>query len=99
MPNNENIVHLRLKLEVAELDGRWCVRSDQFKSFVYGKTREDAEESFRQAVGTALNTFKDLASLSRYLDAAGVSWRLEPAEDRQDSVSYRELAVPVAVLA
>lgn len=82
---------------MAELDGHWRVRSDQFKSFVYGKTREDAEESFRQVVGAALNTFTDLASLSRYLDAAGVSWHLEPAEGRQDSVSYCELAVPVAV--
>ena len=99
MPKKERTVHIWLRLEVAELDDRWCVRSDQFKSFVYGKTQEDAEESFRQALGQALNTFKDLASLSRYLDAAGVSWRLEPAEGRQDSVSYRELAVPVAVLA
>lgn len=98
MPN-EMSVHIRLKLEAAELDGRWCVRSDQFKSFVYGRTREEAEESFRQAVGVALNTFTDLESLSRYLNAAGVTWHIEPVEGGQDSVSYREFEVPVAVLA
>ena len=98
MPN-ERSVHIWLKLEMAELDGRWCVRSEQFKSFVYGRTQEDAEESFHQALGVALNTFTDLESLSRYLDAAGVTWRIEPVEGSQDSVSYRGFEVPVAVLA
>lgn len=99
MLKTDRTVHIWLKLEAAELDGRWCVRSEQFKSFVYGKTREEAEESFRQAVGAALSACTDLESLTRYLEAAGVTWHLEPAEGSRDSVSYRGLEVPVAVFA
>ena len=63
-----------------QLPDQWVVKSEQFKSFVYGTTKQEAETVFHQAVERAIGRFHDMASLTRYLCRTGIRWRLGPVQ-------------------
>ena len=91
--DNASTLHMVYKLKLEQLPDRWVVKSDQFKSFAYGATQQEAQESFHKAVEMAVLSFTDLESLSAYLDATGIHWWFEEAEE---AVSYQELGVSLA---
>lgn len=73
-------VRMRYKLRPEQLSDRWVVKSEQFKSFAYGDTPEEAKASFKKAVEMAVSRFDDLDELSNFLNATGIHWWLESPE-------------------
>ena len=96
MSNNISTLYLNIEVLVKQESGRWIVKSNQFKSFVYGNTMKEAEESFRQAVTSAVHCYSDRKALADYLDSTGVEYRFEnEGDDPVTAPSHLEVAVAV----
>ena len=88
-------LHMVYKLDPEQLSDRWVVKSEQFKSFAYGKTRDEAVRNFRKIVEMAVQRFTDGEALAHYLDTTGIHWWFEQPEE---DMAHQELGVSLLVV-
>jgi hypothetical protein len=93
-------LELRARGVTEEREDRWAVWSQEFGFMVYGRTQEEADKYFLDAITALLNSFEGDSELREYLDRKGVQHRfvrVTSASHAREREHYfeRQLEVPL----
>ena len=88
------VLRLKVKDGLQQKDGRWVFYSDEFRSFSYGDTEQEAVEEFFNALRYVTGWFNSREELKDFLDSRRVYYRFD---DGDESQAFRDVEVPLDV--
>ena len=97
MPDHSDsgpVLRLKVKDGLQQKDDRWVFYSDEFRSFSYGDTEQEAIDEFFNALRHVTGLFKSREELKDFLDSRGVYYRFD---DGDESQAFRDVEVPLDV--
>lgn len=98
--SNRVTLELTVRGSEEKREDRWVLRSQEFGFTVYGKTPEEANQAFVDAMTALINSFDDPSLLRDYLDKKGVQHRFarEALDDRErDTERFFERRLEVTI--
>ena len=84
MPNQSDaspVLTIKVKDGLEQEDDRWMFFSDEFRSFSYGETEQEATDEFFNALRHVIKLFKSKEELKSFLDSRGVYYRFDDGEE------------------
>ena len=95
MPNQSDaspVLTIKVKDGLEQEDGRWMFFSDEFRSFSYGETEQEAIDQFFNTLQHVTKLFKSREELKDFLDSRGVYYHFD---DGEESTAFRSVEVPL----
>ena len=95
MPNDSGpnpVLTIKIKDGLEQEDGRWMFFSDEFRSFSYGDTEQEAIDGFFNILQHVIKRFESREELKGFLDSRGVYYRFD---DGEESKAFRSVEVPL----
>ena len=85
-----SVLNLKVKDGLQWKDDRWVFYSEEFRSFSYGETEQEAIDEFFNALRYVTGLFKSREELKDFLDSRGVYYRFD---DGDESRAFRDVEV------
>ena len=91
-PGSGPVLKLKIKDGLQQKGDKWAFFSDEFRSFSYGDTEQEAVNEFYSALQKVINRFESREELKNFLDSRGVYYRFD---DGDESGAFRDVEVPL----
>ena len=88
------VLQIKIKDGLQQHGDRWAFFSDEFRSFSYGETEQEAVDEFYSALQNVIQRFETREMLKDFLDSRGVYYRFD---DGDESSAFRDVEVPLNV--
>ena len=88
------VLRIKVKDGLRQQGDRWAFFSDEFRSFSYGETEQEAVDEFFNALQSVIQRFESREKLKDFLDSRGVYYRFD---DGDESSAFRDVEVPLNV--
>ena len=89
-PDSGPVLNLKVKDGLQHQGDRWAFFSDEFRSFSYGDTEQEAIDDFFNALRSVIHRFESREELKDFLDSRGVYYRFD---DGDESTAFRDVEV------
>lgn len=86
------VLKLKIKDGLHQQGDRWAFFSDEFRSFSYGDTEQEAVDEFYNVLQSVIHRFESREELKNFLDSRGVYYRFD---DGDESNAFRDVEVPL----
>ena len=87
-PNS--VLTIKVRDGLQQRDDGWVFFSDEFRSFSYGDTEQEATGAFFNTLRHVTKLFKSREELKSFLDSRGVYYRFD---DGEESTAFRDVEV------
>ena len=89
-PDSVPVLNLKVKDGLQHQGDRWVFFSDEFRSFSYGDTEQEAVDEFFNSLQSVIHRFESREELKVFLDSRGVYYRFD---DGDESSVFRDVEV------